>query len=212
MKSFDPEDPFMERYDVALSRGKGKATEILRPCAVCGRTMRTGIPFITAAVSPCRVVDDELDILGGESWFALCEACAARFDVSSLQPVERPGGRWSTRSDRGRESTDNVIPLFDEDEEDVLYYYFECARCGNLIVEKEIFTRFHVSRIVHIHLYLIEELETVASVEFCADCTERFDFKKVVLWRRDKSVAELFSFGDVYGLRGEKRKLRAVLP
>lgn len=211
MKSFDPEDPFMERYDVAMSRGKRKAAEIPRPCAVCGRTMRTGIPFVTATVNPCRVVDDELDILDGENWFALCEACAVRFDVSTLRPVERPGGGSSPRSDGGREANDNVIPLFDEDEGDVLYYYFECARCGNLIVENEVFTRFQVSRIVHIHLHLIEELETMASVEFCADCAESFDFKKLVLWRRDKSVADLFSFGDVYSVRAEKLKMRVLL-
>lgn len=92
-----------------------------------------------------------------------------------------------------------------------IYYCFECARCGNLIVEKEVFTTFQVSRIVHIHLHLSKELETIASVEFCADCAERVDFKKPVLWRRDKRVADLFSFGDVYGVRAEKMEMRVIL-
>ncbi|MEJ5365404.1 MAG: hypothetical protein WHS86_09905 [Desulfosoma sp.] len=211
MKFVDREDPFLERFDAALSRGKGKIVELPKPCAACGRYMRTTVPFLSVSTYECRAVGDALEILDGEDWLALCEECAARYDLSTVRPVQRPGAVWAEEADAAEETEENVVELFDGEEGDVLYYYFECARCGELITEREIFTRFQLSRVVHVHRYLKKELEEVASLEFCRECAEMHDFTKVVLWRRDKGIAELFTFDRIFKDAWQKVSVREWL-
>jgi len=210
MKKFpEQEDPFMERYEAALSRGKGKSVEVPMPCAACSRTMRTKVPFITANQTLCRVVNDELEILEGENWFSLCEECAGQFDLTTLRPVERHG--VSAETEGGEDAPDNVIELPDEEEGDVLYYYFECAHCGDVITEKELFTRLEVDRVVYVHKHLLKKLEELRTLEFCSACAERHDFKKVVLRLRRKKIARVFSFDTVYGDAFQKVSIRQWL-
>lgn len=211
MKWTDGEDPFLERYDAAAFRGKGKIVEIPKPCAACRRNMQTTIPFMSASTVECRVVDDALEILDGEDWLAFCVDCAERFDLSTVRPAERYGVEPCMGSDDEEEMAGNVIELSDEEEGDVLYYYFECARCGEPITEKEIFTRFQLSRAVHVHRHLMKELEEVVSLEFCRACAQMYDFRKVILWRRDKGIAEVFSFDSVFGDAFQKVNVRKWL-
>lgn len=199
MKFPEQEDPVLERYEVALSREKGKSVEVPVPCAACGRTMRSGVPFVGANQILCRVVEDQLEILDGELWFALCEECAAQFDLTTLRPVKRHDADESAEGENGDETPDNVVELLDEEEGGVLYYYYDCAHCGGPIVAEETFTLFEVTRVCYIHKYLFRSLEELAALEFCSECAERYDFKKVVLRLREKRVAQVFSFDSVYG-------------
>lgn len=211
MKRIDREDPFLERYDVALSRGKGKIVEIPKPCAACGRYMRTTIPFLSASRIECRVEDDALVILDEEGWLALCEECADRYDLPTVRPVELHGAEATEESGAEEENPDNVVDLFDGGDGDVLYYYYDCARCGEPIIEKEVFTRFQLSRVVHVHKHLMKELEEVVALEFCRERAEMYDFKRVVLWRRDTGIAEVFSFDWVFGDASQRVQVRMWL-
>ncbi len=211
MKFPENEDPSVERYEAALRRGMDKIVVVPRPCAACGQLMRTRVPFLLASTAQCRAEEDALEILDAEDWLVLCEDCAARFDLSTLRPAERHAAKVTKGSAAKEEMADNVVKLFNDPERDLLVYYSECARCRVLIPEMEIFTWFKLSRVVHVHKYFVEELAEIVSVEFCRECSEVLDFRKIMIWMRGKRVCQLFSFNCVFEDGWQKVQLRQRL-